>query len=93
MFSVLQQLEKKHLSLDEIVETIVKRIGDVQKIILIGNYAKDIDSGLIEDLLIADEINLEYIDELEKKLKKRYVKNLSFGWNQKMRVFYSMIKK
>ena len=52
------------------VETIVKRIGDVQKIILIGDYAKGIDSGLIEVLLIANDINLEYIDELEKKIKK-----------------------
>ena len=44
LYSVLQQLVKKHLRLDEMVETIVKRIGDVQKIILIGDYAKGIDS-------------------------------------------------
>ncbi|NDG37193.1 MAG: ArsR family transcriptional regulator, partial [Alphaproteobacteria bacterium] len=56
------KLVKKHLRLDEMVETIVKRIGDVQKIILIGDYAKGIDSGLIEVLLIANDINLEYID-------------------------------
>jgi DNA-binding transcriptional ArsR family regulator len=69
LYSVLQQLVKKHLRLDEMVEAIVKRIGDVQKIILIGDYAKGIDSGLIEVLLIAKNINENYIIELEKKLK------------------------
>ena len=79
LYSVLQQLVKKHLRLDELVETIVKRIGDVQKIILIGDYAKGIDSGLIEVLLIANDINLEYIDELEKKLKNKIGRKVVFS--------------
>jgi hypothetical protein len=79
LYSVLQQLVKKHLRLDEMVETIVKRIGDVQKIILIGDYAKGIDSGQIEVLLIANDINLEYIDELEKKLKNKIGRKVVFS--------------
>ncbi len=71
LYSVLQQLIKKHLRLDEMVETIIKRIGDVQLIILIGHYAKGIDSGQINVLLIANDINLKYIEELEKKLKSK----------------------
>ncbi len=78
LYSVLQQLVKKHLRLDEMVETIIKRIGDVQKIILIGDYAKGIDSGLIEVLLIANDINLEYIDELEEKLKNKIGRKVVF---------------
>ena len=65
------------------VETIVKRIGDVQKIILIGDYAKGIDSGLIEVLLIASDINLEYIDELEKKLKNKIGRKVVFSMESK----------
>ena len=79
LYSVLQQLVKKHLRLDEMVETIVKRIGDVQKIILIGDYARGIDSGLIEVLLIANDINLEYIEELEKKLKNKIGRKVVFS--------------
>ena len=79
LYSVLQQLVKKHLRLDEMVETIVKRIGDVQKIILIGDYAKGIDSGLIEVLLIANDINIEYIGELEKKLKNKIGRKVVFS--------------
>jgi DNA-binding transcriptional ArsR family regulator len=79
LYSVLQQLVKKHLRLDEMVEAIVKRIGDVQKIILIGDYAKGIDSGLIEVLLIAKNINENYIIELEKKLKNKIGRKVVFS--------------
>ncbi|MDC3030103.1 ArsR family transcriptional regulator, partial [Flavobacteriales bacterium] len=79
LYSVLQQLVKKHLRLDEMVETIVKRIGDVQKIILIGDYAKGIDSGLIEVLLIANDINMDYMNELEKKLKNKIGRKVVFS--------------
>jgi len=80
LYSILQDLVKKHLRLDEMVETIVKRIGDVQKIILVGDYAKGIDSGLIEVLLIADDINLNYIQELEKKIENKIGRKVTFSF-------------
>jgi len=83
LYSVLQQLVKKHLRLDEMVETIVKRIGDVQKIILIGDYAKGIDSGIIEVLLIANKINMNYIGELEKKIKSKIGRKVKFSFDHK----------
>jgi hypothetical protein len=79
LYSVLQQLVKKHLRLDEMVETIVKRIGDVQKIVLIGDYARGIDSGLIEVLLVANDINREYISEIETKLKNKIGRKVVFS--------------
>ena len=79
LYSVLQQLVKKHLRLDEMVETIVKRIGDVQKIVLIGDYARGIDSGLIEVLLVANDINREFISELETKLKNKIGRKVVFS--------------
>ena len=79
LYSVLQLLIKKHLRLDEIVETIIKRIGDVQKIILIGDYAKGIDSGKIEVLLIINNIiDLKYIKKIEVKLKNKIGRKVIF---------------
>ena len=80
LYSILQDLVKKHLRLDEMVETIVKRIGDVQKIILVGDYAKGIDTGHIEVLLIADDINLNYIQELEKKIENKIGRKVTFSF-------------
>ena len=79
LYSVLQQLVKKHLRLDEIVETIVKRIGEVEKIVLIGDYAKGNDSGLIELQLTAENLNIKYINELESKLKNKIGRRVKFS--------------
>lgn len=82
LYSVLHQLIKKHLHLDEIVESIVMRIGDVQKIVLIGDYAKGKDSGTIEILIIANQINRNYIVELEQKLKRKIGRKLKFSFSE-----------
>lgn len=81
LYSVLQELVKKHLRLDDIVESVITRIGEVQKIVLVGDYAEGIDSGLIKILLKGDSINTTYIEELEKKLKKTIERTVKFTYD------------
>ena len=38
----------KHLGLEDVVETVLDRMGNVQKIILVGDYAQGNDTGNIE---------------------------------------------
>ena len=57
MFNIIQKIIRKHLGIEEILETVYNRIGDVKKIILLGEYAKGIDSGLIEVLIVGENIN------------------------------------
>ena len=42
MFSILQKIVRQHLGLEDIVETVIKRIGDVEQIALTGEYAKEL---------------------------------------------------
>ncbi len=57
MFSVLQKVILKHLGLEDAVEIVLERMGDVEQIILIGNYAKGIDSGKIEIIIVGQDLN------------------------------------
>jgi hypothetical protein len=59
------------LGIEEIIETVYNRIGDVKKIMILGDYAKGIDSGLIEILIVGDNINKEYLDEISPKIEKK----------------------
>ena len=52
LFEVMQKIVFKHLGLEDVVEAVLDRMGDVDKIILIGDYAKGIDSGSIEIFLV-----------------------------------------
>ena len=44
LYETLRQVVMKHLGLDEIVETVVNKMGGVKKIILVGDYARGFDS-------------------------------------------------
>ena len=44
-------------------------MGDVDQIIVIGDYAKGIDSGNIEVVIVGNNVNYSYIAQLEEKLR------------------------
>ena len=78
LFSTLQKVVLKHLGLEDIVQTVLERMGSVDQIILIGDYAKGVDSGLIEVFLIGQNMNMEYIAQLEEKIEKLIGRKVSF---------------
>ena len=53
----------------------------LKKVVLIGDYAEGIDSGLIEILIVGSEINTKYLHELSPKIEKII--------NRKVRFFVS----
>lgn len=78
LFEVMQKVVFKHLGLEDVVETVLDRMGNVDKIILVGDYANGIDSGLIEVFLVGHELNMEYISQLEDKIENLIGRKVSF---------------
>jgi len=78
LFEILRKVVLKHLGLEDIVETVLERMGDVDRIILVGDYAKGNDSGLIEIFLIGNDLNMEYISQLENKIENIIGRKVSF---------------
>jgi hypothetical protein len=78
LFEVLRKVVFKHLGLEDVVETVLERMGDVEQIILIGDYAKGNDSGLIEVFLIGQDLNMEYISNIENKIENLIGRKVSF---------------
>ena len=78
LFDVLKKVVFKHLGLEEIVETVLERMGHVKEIILVGDYAKGIDSGKIEVFLIGNSLDMDYIAQLEKKIEDLINRKISF---------------
>ena len=84
MFGVLQKIVRQHLGLEDIVETVIERIGDVDQIALTGEYAKGIDSGIIEIVINGTKVNKEYLENIKPKIKKKIGREVSFLMNQKL---------
>ncbi|MGV1012121.1 MAG: ArsR family transcriptional regulator [Flavobacterium sp.] len=78
LFSLLQQIVRKHIGLDEIIEAIVNRIGEVKRIFLIGDYTKGIDSGIIDIVIEGLVINQDYLEQLKPKIENEIQKNITF---------------
>ena len=78
MFEILQKVVFKHLGLEEIVDRVLEQMGSVQKILLVGDYAKGLDTGTIEVVLIGNQLNTEYIELLEKKLEGLIDRKVNF---------------
>ncbi len=84
MFKVLQKIVRQHLGLEDIVETVIERLGDVDKIALTGEYAKGIDSGNIEIIINGSDVNKDYLELIRPKIKKKIGREVSFLINQKL---------
>ncbi|WP_333866573.1 ArsR family transcriptional regulator [Sphingobacterium sp.] len=80
LFKPIQKLIHTYLGIDEIVDNILDKAGDIQEVSLIGDYAVGIDSGKIDVLILGENINQAYLlllaDKVGKKLTKKV--NISF---------------
>jgi len=84
LFEVIQKIVHKHLGIEEIIETVYNKIGDVKKIVLLGDYAKGIDSGEIEVLIVGDKINKKYLNEISSKIEKKIKRKVNFFISNKI---------
>mgnify|MGYP001465803809 FL=1 len=78
LFKVIQKIVHKHLGIEEILETIYNRIGDVEKIAILGDYAEGIDSGTIEILIVGNKINKDYLEKISPKIEKKIKRKINF---------------
>ncbi|OOG69890.1 PaaX family transcriptional regulator [Algoriphagus sp. A40] len=63
-FHEIKGMVSKFLGLDDLLEKVVKRMGNVEKAIITGDYAMGIDSGTIELTLIGKNLDQAYLNFL-----------------------------
>lgn len=78
LFEVLQSIVRKHLGIEDIIKKVLNNIGDIDKIILLGDYARGLDSGTIEVLIVGNTINKSYLDNIQPKIEKEIKRKVNF---------------
>jgi hypothetical protein len=71
LFPELKSMVTKVMGLDQIIDGIVNRLGDLERAYLIGDYAEGKDTGII-DLVLVGNINNHHLADLSKKTE-RYI--------------------
>lgn len=82
LFSTVHSLVLKNLGLDSLVKSILERMGNIKRIVVVGDYAQGIDSGEIEVMVDGVNLNTEYIKILSKKIEKEIGRKVNFMINQ-----------
>jgi len=78
LYPEINSIVTKMTGIDKIVEELIERLGNAKSAYLVGDYAKGIDSGVIDVVLIGD-INKAYLSNLIEKVEglvKRKVRYL-----------------
>ncbi|MBN4085490.1 ArsR family transcriptional regulator [Flavobacteriaceae bacterium AH-315-B10] len=78
LFSAVHNIVLKQLGLDSLVESILERMGNIKRIIVVGDYAQGIDSGEIEVMVVGANLNTKYIKSLSKKIEKEIGRKVNF---------------
>ena len=66
LYPEIHSIVLKYLGIDQMVEDIVKKFGELEIALISGDYAKGIDSGLI-DLVLVGDINKNFLQDLVDK--------------------------
>lgn len=81
LFKPLQKLIHTYLGIDEIVDKILQKAGDIQEVSLIGDYAEGLDSGRIDVLILGEDIKQAYLLQLADKVEKKLGKNIKIHFD------------
>lgn len=82
LFPEIHNLLFKHFGFDHIIEKVVKNLGDIEQVFLVGKFARGIDTEIIDLIFMGEEVNKNYLIELiekAEKLIKRKVRYLVFS--------------
>ncbi len=72
LFPELRSMVNKVMGLDQVIDGIVSRLGDLELAFLMDDYAEGKDTGIV-DLLLVGNINEYHLNDLSRKTE-RYIK-------------------
>ena len=79
LFENLHGLVMKYVGLDHIVDNITERLGDIEAVYLVGDYAEGRDSGIIDLFIFGDQLNLDYLLNLIKKAEQEIERKIRYA--------------
>ncbi|MFO8055057.1 MAG: winged helix-turn-helix domain-containing protein [Bacteroidales bacterium] len=78
LFSDINSIIRKYVGIDQIIEQVVEKLGDVQRVFLTGDFSKGIDSGVMDLIFVGVNINKNYLLRLVEKVEKLINREIRF---------------
>lgn len=77
MFSDIQKVVRKYVGIDRLVIDLIEQLGQLKAAYIIGDYAKGIDSGLI-DLILVGQVKKSVLFSLVEKTERAIDRKIRF---------------
>lgn len=68
LFDEIRAILLKHVGINQIMENVIERLGNVKKVFLVGSFAQGMDSTII-DLILVGDIDKSYLFKLSEKVE------------------------
>ena len=81
LFLDIKSILHKHVGFDKIIENIIEKLGTIDKVYVLGSFARGLDSNVI-DLMIIGDVNLNFFLTLVEKAEKlvgRRIRYIIYG--------------
>ncbi len=78
LFPDINNILLKYLGFDKIINNVIKKLGELNCVYVVGAFARGIDNHVIELVFVCEEINREYLARLIGKAEKLVKRKLSY---------------
>ncbi len=81
MFNELQKIAFKHFGIDQIIEQVIEKLGDIEAVYLTGDLARGLDTNVVDVTLIGRDIDNSYLAKLVQKTEElvgRKIRTLTY---------------
>ena len=82
LFQDINTILHKYIGFDKIVENVINKLGDVEYVHVVGDFARGMDNQIIDLIFVGKNIDREYLARLvekSEKLIKRKIRYVTFG--------------
>lgn len=70
LFPDINSIVMKYLGLDIVIKNVVNKLGELKLVYLCGDFARGIDSAIIDLIFVGDKIDRDYLFRLVEKVEK-----------------------
>ena len=78
LFKDIHNILLKHIGFDEIIEKVIKKLGNLKKVFIVGDFAKGMDNEIMDLIFVGQKINKEYLIQLTEKTENLINKKIRY---------------
>ena len=78
LFHDIRNLVLKHSGITQIIDQVVEKTGDIEKVWVKGDFAQGKDSGVVELIVMGNRINADYFNSLVKRVEDLIKRNIRY---------------